>query len=83
MNCQVCGKTSGFFPLCKDCNTLKDKGKVVKCEECGKWHYTNQPCPNCRQTPVKNTPVMDKKLTCIICGEDSNGLHFCRACYTK
>ena len=35
MACQICGAKSGFYPLCKDCNKLKDEGKVTKCEECG------------------------------------------------
>lgn len=79
MNCQVCGKPSGYFPLCKECNTLKEKGKIVKCEKCGKWHYASKPCPDCRTVPFEP----QDGLTCIICGENSNGKHFCKKCYAK
>jgi len=37
MPCQVCGKYSGYYPLCKECNESKEKGKVLKCESCGIW----------------------------------------------
>ena len=69
MNCQICGKPSGFFPLCKECNALKEKGKIIKCENCGKWHYANRPCPDCKKPTAEQTD----ELTCIICGENSNG----------
>jgi len=38
MACQICGKKAGYYPLCKDCNKLKEEGKVTKCVECGKWN---------------------------------------------
>ncbi len=41
MACQICGAKSGFFPLCKDCNELKERGKVTKCEDCGIWKEGN------------------------------------------
>ena len=48
MACQVCGGKSGFYPLCKECNFLKDEGKVTKCEECGIWKEGNKPlCHEC------------------------------------
>lgn len=48
MACQICGTKSGFFPLCKDCNTLKEQGKVTKCEDCGIWKEGNKPlCYEC------------------------------------
>ncbi|MCA9487379.1 MAG: hypothetical protein KC516_00275 [Nanoarchaeota archaeon] len=37
MVCQICGEKSGFFPICKSCNTLREEGKVSKCQECGVW----------------------------------------------
>ena len=88
MNCQVCGKYSGFFPLCKDCNKLKDEGKVVKCPDCGMWHYADKPCvcktDEATQTRPSEVGVRDsEELTCIICGQPSNGKHFCKACYFK
>lgn len=89
MNCQVCGKYSGYFPICKECNKLKDEGKVVKCPDCGTWHYADTPC-KCEESKKvdekkKDDSVVksDAELTCIVCGQPSNGKHFCRACYFK
>lgn len=74
--CAICGKTSGMYPLCPACFRLKDEGKVEKCETCGKWHRINEPC-DCVEKQGTQAPT----LTCIICGEDSKGMHFCRKCY--
>ena len=43
-NCVICGKPSGYFPLCKEHNKEKEDGKIIKCEECKTWHYTDKPC---------------------------------------
>lgn len=47
MACQVCGKPSGFYPLCPACFRLKDEGKIVKCAKCEKWHRVDEAC-DCR-----------------------------------
>jgi hypothetical protein len=38
MACQICGKKAGYYPLCKECNQLKEEGKISKCIDCGKWN---------------------------------------------
>ncbi len=81
MNCQFCGKPSKFFQLCKQCNELKDQGIIVKCEKCDTWHYANENCPTCN--PTENIITQKSDLKCIICGEPSNGKHFCLNCYKK
>ena len=87
MSCKICGNKSGIYPLCNDCFKLRDEGKVAKCEDCGEWHYTNEAC-KCKK-PVKSVVKEPPKenntsdLTCIVCGENSNGKHFCLKCYTK
>lgn len=84
-NCVICGKPSGMYPLCREHLQMKTDGKVVKCEECGTWHLIDKPC-NCAPAPlVAETKVEDNvpTLKCIICGQDSNGYHFCRSCYAK
>lgn len=45
MKCKVCGMESGKYPLCRVCNFKKDRGEIIKCTNCGKWHYVKQPCP--------------------------------------
>ena len=88
--CSICGKPSGMYPLCTACFKLRDAGEVLKCEECGVWHRKNEPC-KCEQPEHKTAKkeTADNKadtaaasdLTCIICGEPSNGKHFCLKCY--
>ena len=83
--CQICGKSTKFnFPLCKDCNELKEQGKITQCKDCGEWYDPNQPC-KCKKKDkeeVKENKI-DNELTCIICGEPSNGKHFCLKCWNK
>ena len=47
MKCKVCGAESGKYPLCRVCNIKKEKGEIIKCAQCGNWHYVTSPCtPN-------------------------------------
>ena len=32
MKCSVCGAESGKYPLCRNCNQLKEAGMVIKCD---------------------------------------------------
>lgn len=45
MKCRVCGAESGNYPLCRSCNQKKEQGLIIKCSQCGQWHYANAPCP--------------------------------------
>ena len=89
MNCQICGKPSGYLPLCKSCFKLKDEEKVIKCPVCDKWRKTDEVCQSCGNKPIRiveNTTQQESNvdpITCLICGENSNGKHFCRSCYFK
>jgi len=77
--CQVCGKSTKFnFPLCKDCNELKEQGKIVQCTDCGKWINKDAVC-QCKKDDIK----VNNELTCIICGAPSNNKHFCISCWKK
>lgn len=77
--CKICGKPSGYFPLCKECNELKSEGKIVKCEECGEWHYIDEPC-ECEDV-VPSEKVVPEDGKCIVCEEESPYGPFCRDCY--
>ncbi len=89
MSCQICGKPSGYLPLCKSCFKLKDEEKVIKCPMCEKWRKTDEVCPSCGNKPlhiVEESTQQESNvetITCLICGENSNGKHFCRSCYYK
>lgn len=82
--CAICGKPTGTYMFCREHQKEKEEGAIVKCEECGTWHYYNEPCPNCSKIAhYRNSITNDNELTCIICGQISNGKHFCRSCYAK
>ncbi len=61
MACQICDAKSGFYPLCKDCNKLKDSGKITKCEECGIWKKGDKPL--CYECWLKKDKDVKKKST--------------------
>ena len=59
--CDVCGSPSGMYPICRACFKLKDEGKVIKCSNCGKWHYGDRPCIcDMGKTTIHN---IEKKVT--------------------
>ncbi len=79
-----------MYPICRECFTLKDTGKVVKCDKCGKWHLVETPCnclssapepaaPESRGEAAEAQPVQK----CIICGKPSSGYLFCKSCFFK
>lgn len=94
--CQICGKPSGMYPLCKTHLAMKANGEVMKCENCNAWFEIKNGCPNCKKeetvkyektiTPWTKNDKEEKtteELTCIICGNPSNGKHFCYDCWGK
>ena len=84
--CAICGKPSGMYPLCKDCFKLRDEGKIIQCSDCKTWHYINKPCNCTKEIETKKEAEITSssdELTCIICGNPSNGKHFCYNCYQK
>ena len=44
MKCKICGSESGKYPLCRICNAKRESGEIVKCANCGSWHYADSPC---------------------------------------
>ena len=79
MECKICGKPSGYFPLCKECNSLKEQGKIVKCENCNEWHYSNKKC-KCQETKKQEKQTIGDGV-CIVCGCEAPNGHLCRECY--
>ena len=44
MKCTVCGAESGTYQFCRSCYEKKEKGLIMKCAKCGKWHEKEAPC---------------------------------------
>ena len=83
--CPICGKpTSNFYGkyredgLCREHKDMLKDGLIYQCKNCGKWHKINDSCECKNNNENKNV-----ELTCITCGEDSNGKHFCSKCWKK
>ncbi|MDY5264971.1 MAG: hypothetical protein SPH07_08045 [Eubacteriales bacterium] len=79
--CPICGEpTFQLFGnyrkdgLCAKHGKMANDGEIIQCELCGKWHNFDEEC-DC-QIQTNNT-------TCIICGKESNGKHFCYDCWNK
>ena len=93
--CPICGEATylvmGKNPrkdrLCKKHSTMLYHKQIEQCEECKKWYNVGETC-SCKikvKTIAKDTPkeAATSELTCIICGENSNGKHFCYNCYKR
>ena len=95
-NCPICGEPTflvyGKYPrkdgLCKECSQKLYNKEIEQCPDCSKWHDTGKTC-SCKKKDLKSVVVETQKeittsdITCIICGEDSNGNHFCYNCYKR
>lgn len=47
MVCQICGKRSGYYPICKEHYEMYKRGEVGKCPECNKWYIIAEGCTKC------------------------------------
>ena len=45
MKCIVCGNESGTYQFCRSCYARKEKGELINCPKCGKWHEREAECP--------------------------------------
>ena len=89
--CPICGEPTRVYMgnarkdrLCgKHADELK-AGKLEQCPDCQAWHATGKTC-SCKEAKpqAKKVETSNNELTCIICGEPSNGKHFCLDCYHK
>lgn len=84
--CPICGNPTalvyGKYPrkdsLCKECAKKLLNNEIEQCPDCGNWKEVDEQCV-CK----KKVSKVDNELTCIICGEPSNGKHFCLSCWNK
>ena len=88
--CPICGKPTSVYMgnarkdrLCKEHAAALKAGKIEQCDICGAWHNAGENCACSKQKKKDNEKESLSDLTCIICGNDSNGKHFCLSCYRK
>ena len=87
LKCPICGEPTylvyGKNPrkdgLCYKHSQMLFKKEIYQCQDCGKWNEKDITC-ECKQTKKMKD---ETELTCIICGEPSNGKHFCLKCWNK
>lgn len=91
LKCPICGEPTylvyGKYPrkdgLCRTHGKMANAGEIVQCPDCGKWNEKDVVCECKKVKEESNTSKPENELTCIICGEPSNGKHFCIKCYHK
>ncbi len=92
LKCPICGEPTSCYvgnnkriyrndKLCKTHAKMAKEGEISQCPDCGKWIFKGKIC-DCKQQIVAPNRDNDE-LTCIICGEPSNGKHFCFQCWNK
>ena len=88
LKCPICGKTSylvyGKYPrkdkLCSEHAKMLHNNELILCDSCGTCHKTEEKC-KCQENKQNENETKIDELTCIICGKDSKGKHFCYNCY--
>ena len=77
LRCPICSEPTAklfgknnIYGLCKEHSKMQKNGELIQCSDCGTWHHIFEKC-EC------------KKLTCLICGNDSKGKHFCLDCWKE
>ncbi|MHA2024052.1 MAG: NUDIX hydrolase N-terminal domain-containing protein [Candidatus Thorarchaeota archaeon] len=58
MVCQICGKKSGYYPLCNEHFKMRDQGLVVKCADCNMWHIKADGCSTCKHDDEHSGEIM-------------------------
>lgn len=91
LTCPVCGEmTSSYMGnyrkdrLCKKHATDLKDGRLIQCDTCKQWHYTNEPCKCNQNTEVIETSIERQRQedgNCIVCGESAPKGSLCRDCY--
>jgi hypothetical protein len=58
MVCQICGKKSGYYPLCAEHFQMRDQGLVIKCKDCGQWYLKAEGCSRCKHEDRDRSEIM-------------------------
>lgn len=86
--CEDCGTWHYADKHCEKCEgkgNLQEQAKQYTRNGCEMWTVPDDENPWKRRTVdiIDNAKVPTSELRCIICGEPSNGKHFCISCYNK
>ncbi len=89
LKCPICGEPTRVYMgnarkdrLCgKHADMLKAE-ELTKCEACEGWNGPGVKC-KCKTATKEADKKSTSELACIICGEPSNGKHFCLKCYKE
>ena len=85
--CPICGEPTNVYMgkarkdgLCRKHGMQANKGEIEQCPDCGAWNKTDEDC-KCKKLKKEIIKEIPDGLTCIICGEPSNGKPQCKDCY--
>lgn len=67
MPCQICGKKSGYYPVCKEHYEMSQRGEVVKCKLCGRWHLASTGCSACKSKSSEQPSNWDSDTPESVC----------------
>ena len=96
--CPICGEATRVYMgnarkdrLCGKHADMLKKGEIELCEKCSKWKTVGKPCKcetskdtrEAKEVTESKQSNYAEELTCIICGDHSNGKHFCYNCYKQ
>jgi hypothetical protein len=93
--CPICGEVTSSYmgnyrkdKLCRMHARMYKDGDVLVCDECGKFYEKEKgcPCKKQKQPDLANKVITidnENKSRCITCGSPTDGLLFCRYCYSK
>lgn len=86
--CPICGEVTSSYMghyrkdrLCRKHASDFKNGKLVQCDKCSEWHYTNETC-KCRKIVFTELPS-EGFNECIVCGAETTGYAYCRKCFRK
>ena len=89
--CPICGSPTRVYMgnarkdgLCaKHADEFK-AGKLLKCEKCGEWHYTNEPCKCTKKNTSAANTKNENTNVCVVCGSKVVGDYKqCKNCYNE
>lgn len=87
LKCPICGEATNVYMgkarkdcLCYKHGRMANSGEISQCVDCGKWIKKGTTC-ECKKAKEENR--VENELACLVCGEPSNGKHFCIKCWNK